>query len=71
MNKVAAISENPNGRDGVQRTAVVKRILVTGGLLLIFSITVFCLALHAWIGVLVTTGVNRENLSRLMGKFFS
>ena len=67
MNRDASESVQNLEENAEQRTANLKRVLLTSSLLLTAGITVFCIALHVSIGVLVTTGINRADISQLTG----
>ena len=70
MNRVAPESVQNLEEDAEQRTTIMKGVLLTSSLLLTAGIMVFCITLHVWIGVLVTTGINRVDISELTGSIY-
>ena len=70
MNKIAPENVENLEEDVEQPTTIMKGVLLTSSFLLIAGITVFCITLHVWIGVLVTTGINRVDISELTGNIY-
>ena len=70
MSKVTLDEAKDPEDDAGQHAVVVKRIFFTSCLLLVVGIVVFCVVLHIWIGLLITTGINRADISILAGNFY-